>query len=200
MDRFRSAMRKMRPEFITEESLRELFDEIEMAADPGAGVLVESEKENRKKEKKQRLKKRKAIPDHLPRTIVPHDLPEEEKSGLSPLGFDVKLELKYTRAKFEVLEHRYFKYAKKHSEGIVRCPPEPSIIPQSYASAELLGNIADSKFCDHIPLYRQEQIYFSRHGVYLTRQVMADWMIKLGEALNPLIGLMHVRIIELTIS
>jgi len=196
MERFRSAMRKMRPEFITEISLRELFDEIEMTADPAAGVMVESEEENGKKEKKQRSKKRKAIPDHLPRTIVPHDIPDEGKSGLSPLGFDVKLELKYTRAKFEVLEHRYFKYAKKDGEGIVRCPPEPSLIPQSYATPELLTNIAVSKFCDHIPLYRQEQIYLSRHGVYLTRQVMADWMIKLGEALNPLIGLMHERIME----
>src|SRR5690606_11165114 len=69
-------------------------------------------------------------------------------------------------------------------------------IPQSYASPELLANIAVSKFCDHLPLYRQEQIYASRYGVNLTRQVMADWMVKLGIALNPLIGIMHEKIME----
>jgi len=73
--------------------------------------------------------------------------------------------------------------------------PPPSLIPQSYASPSLLAQIASAKYCDHLPLYRQEKIY-ARLGVHLTRQVMADWMIKLGEGVKPLIGLMHERILE----
>lgn len=192
---FKIALRRLRPEFITEDSLRDLFDEAEVTSDPEEKIEIESEKESTKKSKP-RQKKTKAIPDHLPREIVNHDLSDEEKAGLSPMGFDTRLELKYCRAKFEVLEHRYFKYAKKDGEGIARKPTEPVLIPQSYASPELLANIAVSKFCDHLPLYRQEKIYSSRHGVHLTRQVMAEWMIKLGTALNPLIGLMHERILE----
>jgi transposase len=74
-------------------------------------------------------------------------------------------------------------------------PPLAALIPQSYATAGLLAQIGVSKYLDHLPLYRQEQIY-TRLGVHLTRQVMADWMIKLGEALKPLIGLMHERILD----
>src|SRR5690606_32958718 len=153
--KFKIAMSKARPEFITEETLRDLFDESEMTVDPDVSAEVE-DKPKGDREKKPRSKKQQAMPDHLPRTIVEHELSDEEKAGLSPMGFDSKLELKYTRAKFEVIEHRYLKYAGK--EGIVRRPPEPSLIPQSYASPELLATIAVSKFCDHLPLYRQEQI------------------------------------------
>lgn len=192
---FKIAMRKARPEFITEESLRDLFDEPEMILDPEDDTEVEGENKGGGK-KKLRTKKKNAIPDHLPRTVVEHDLSDQDKHGLSPMGFDTKLELKYIRAKFEVIEHRYLKYAGKEGQGILRCPSEPTLIPQSYASPELLAAIAVSKFCDHLPLYRQEQIYNTRHGVHLTRQVMADWMIKLGHALNPLIGIMHERIFE----
>lgn len=193
---FKIVMRKARPEFVTEATLRDLFDESEICNDPEENLEVEDESCKSRPEKKPRGKKKKAIPDHLPRTIIEHDVSTEEKSDLAPMGFDTRLELKYVRAKFEVIEHRYLKYAQKDGEGIVRVPTEPTLIPQSYASPELLANIAVSKFTDHLPLYRQEQIYASRHGVFLTRQVMADWMIKLGVALNPLIGLMHERILE----
>jgi transposase len=194
--KFQIAMRKVRPEFVIEETLRELFDEPEMIIDPDVDPEIKDDENESKIARKKRQKKKKAIPDHLPRTVVNHDLDEEDKAGLSPMGYDTKLELKYTRARFEVIEHRYLKYARKGGEGIVRQPTEPTLIPQSYASAELLANIAVSKFCDHLPLYRQEQIYGSRHGVHLTRQVMADWMIKLGHALNPLIGIMHEKILD----
>jgi transposase len=194
--KFQIVLRKVRPEFVVEDTLRELFDEAEMITDPDVDTVVEGDENESKNKKTKRQKKKKAIPDHLPRTIVNHDLGDGEKSGLSPMGYDTKLELKYTRAKFEVIEHRYLKYAKSDGEGVVRKPPEPALIPQSYASPELLANIAVSKFCDHLPLYRQEQIYSSRHGVHITRQVMADWMIKLGHALNPLIGIMHEKILD----
>ena len=194
--KFQIVLRKVRPEFILEDTLRDLFDESEMVTDPEVTTEVSEGEEESKGQKKKRRKKKKAIPDHLPRTIVNHDLGEKERSGLSQMGYDTKLELKYTRAKFEVIEHRYLKYAKRDGSAVLRRPPEPTLIPQSYASPELLANIAVSKFCDHLPLYRQEKIYASRHGVHLTRQVMADWMIKLGVALNPLIGLMHEKILD----
>jgi len=195
---FKIAMLKARPEFVTESTLRDLFDESKVYTNPEESVEVEAENAgcSSRKEKKARAKKRKTIPDHLPREIVEHDIDDTAKSGLSPMGFDTRLELKYIRAKFQVIEHRCLKYGKKDGEGIVRKPSEPTLIPQSYVSPELLSNIAVAKFCDHIPLYRQEQIYGSRHGVFITRQVMADWMIRLGEALNPLIGIMYERILE----
>jgi transposase len=182
--------------------LQALFDEAEITSDPESEPEIEDDEGAPSPSKKKRKKKRAAIPAHLPRQIIEHDLSAEEKScaadgsALRNMGYDVKLELHYTPAKFSVLEHRFPKYSCDQCKGApVRKAPLPILIPQSYASAHLLAQIAVAKFCDHLPLYRQEQIY-GRTGVHLTRQVMADWMIKLGNGLNPLIGIIHERILD----
>jgi transposase len=197
---YKIALRQIRPGFISSDTLKELFDEAETAIDPSTepAIVDEDERPNPKKRKK----KKSAIPEHLPRTVIEHDVPEEQRkcasdgTELSPMGYDSKLELKYTRAKFEVIEHRYPKYGCDTCKvAPLREAPAPALIPESYASSELLAHIAVSKFCDHLPLYRQEQI-FRREGVHISRQVMSEWMIKLGEALKPLIGLMHEQILD----
>lgn len=198
---YKMALRAMRPDIISSAALRELFDEAEMTVDPKIETEIEDDDKTHANPKK-RKKKKPAIPDHLPREIIEQDVDEHEKtcaadgSALKPMGYDVKLELKFTPAKFEVVEYRFLKYGCDTCKGApIRKPPLPALIPQSYASPGLLAQIAVAKFCDHLPLYRQEQIY-SRAGVHLTRQVMADWMIKLGDAVKPLIGLMHERILD----
>jgi len=198
---FKIALRSMRPDIVSANALREMFDEAEMTVNPN--VEIEDDEDPEPDPKKTKKKKKKpAIPDHFPRQVVEHDLEEMAKTcaqdgtSLSPMGYDVKLELKYTPAKFEVVEHRFQKYGCMTCKGApIRLPPLPALIPQSYATPGLLAQIGVAKYCDHLPLYRQEQIY-ARLGVHLTRQVMADWMIKLGVALRPLIGLMHERILD----
>lgn len=198
---YKKALAAMRPTHVSVATLAELFDEVEMTLDPKGEPEIEDGAPKSEK-KKDRKKKKPAIPDHLPRHVIEHDMGDGEKtcaqdgSTLRPMGYDTKLELKYTPAKFEVIEHRYPKYSCDTCQSApVRKAPQPTLIPQSYASSALLAHIAVAKFCDHLPLYRQEQIY-ARAGLNLTRQVMADWMIKLGEALKPLIGLMHERILD----
>jgi len=199
---FKILMDSARPELVSQGAMECLFNEAEMTSEPETEPELEAEEQEtdkKKKKKKDRKKKQSAIPEHLPRTIIEHDLPDEEKISasdgrpLKQMGFDKKEELKYTPAKFEVIEHRYLKYS---SNGDVKRVETPKIlIPGSYATSELLANIAVSKYCDHLPLNRQSEM-FSRLGVNISRQVLADWMIKLGEALNPLIGIMHEQILE----
>jgi hypothetical protein len=56
------------------------------------------------------------------------------------MGYDVKLELKYTQAKFEVVEHRFVKYGCDTCKGApARKPPLPALIPQSYAAPSLIA-------------------------------------------------------------
>lgn len=198
---YKMALRAMRPNIISVATLNELFDESEMTADPTIEPTIEDDDRPAPNPKK-RKRKTPAIPDHLPREVVEHDVEDDKKSCAtddSPLrlmGYDIKLELKYMPAKFEVTEHRFPKYGCDQCKSApLRKPPLPALIPQSHASPTLLAQIAVAKFCDHLPLYRQEQIY-GRSGVHLTRQVMAGWMIKLGEALKPLIGLIHERILD----
>lgn len=198
---YKIALRSMRPDIVSAAALREMFDEAEMTVSPNVETEIEDDEASKPRPKKKK-KKKPAIPDHLPRQVVEHDVEDvaktciEDGTPLSPMGYDTKLELKYTPAKFEVIEHRFPKYGCKTCKGApVRLPPLPSLIPQSYATAGLLAQIGVAKYCDHLPLYRQEQIY-ARLGVHLTRQVMAQWMIKLGEALRPLIGILHDRILD----
>jgi transposase len=198
---YKLALRAMRPGLVSSAVLCELFDEAEMTTDPAVETTIE-DPDLQPKNPKKKNKKKPAIPDHLPREVTVHDLPDDKKncqtdgSPLRPMGYDTKLELKYTPAKFQVIEHRFPKYGCDSCKGApLRVSPLPALIPQSYATPGLLAQIAVSKFSDHLPLYRQEQMY-SRLGVHLTRQVMADWMIKLGEGLNPLIGLIHERILD----
>ena len=195
------ALRSMRPDIVSSTALQDLFDEAEMTVDPAVETDIEDDDQHPSPPKK-RKKKRPAIPAHLPREIIEHDINAEEKhcaadgSPLRAMGYDVKLELHYTPAKFSVLEHRFPKYGCDQCKAApTRRAPLPALIPQGYASPSLLANIAVSKFCDHLPLYRQEQMY-GRTGVHITRQVMADWIIKLGKALNPLIGIIHERILD----
>lgn len=201
--RFKIIMQQLRPDLISREALSTLFDEAESNDDENIEYEVDDGSEpDAKKTKKKRKKKKKAIPDHLPRTIKEHDLPEDAKrctedgEPLANMGFDVKEELVYHPARFEVIEHRFPKYVCKSCEGkILRQPSPKTLIPGSYASAGLLAHIAVSKYCNHLPLYRLEKI-FGFEGIHLTRQVQSEWMIKLGHELAPLIGIMHEEILS----
>jgi hypothetical protein len=90
-----------------------------------------------------------------------------------------------------------YTYACRSCEGIeddgpavtiAPLPPQP--IPKSNASSGLLAHIVTAKFQDSLPLYRQEKM-FARIGVALPRSTMANWMIKMGDLILPLINLMH---------
>ena len=195
---YKIALRRLNPKLVNDKNLAALFDEAEVTASSDDS---QDDGETNHTTKKARKKKKPAIPKDLKRVIVIHDLPGDEKncpndqSPLKLLSYDVKEVLRYIPAQFEVEEHRYPKYACPIcEEGVKRIPPEPSLIPRSFVSPELLAQIAISKYCDHLPLYRQEQI-FARDRVYITRQVMASWMIQLGEALAKLVEYMRKKLI-----
>jgi transposase len=69
-------------------------------------------------------------------------------------------------------------------------PTQP--IEKSIASLGLLAQVATHKYCDALPLYRQAQM-FKRFGVELDNTSLANWMIKCGVLIQPLINLMYER-------
>ncbi len=153
-------------------------------------------------EHKRRKRGRKPLPDHIPRTRIEHDIPEHEKicacgCRKSCIGEAVSEQLDIVPAKIQVLQHVRFKYACMSCEGvedegpavtIAPLPPQP--IPKSNASPGLLAHIVTAKFQDGLPLYRQETM-FARIGVELPRATMANWMIRVGDLILPLINLMQ---------
>lgn len=145
---------------------------------------------------------RKKLPDHLPRTRIEHDLTEEQKRCAcgcmkTRIGEETCEQLDIIPAKIQVLQHVRFKYACRSCEGVedegpsVQTAPMPKQpIPKSNASPGLLAYIVTSKFQDGLPLYRLERM-FPRIGVELSRGTMANWMIKVGELITPLMDLLN---------
>src|SRR5262249_58722383 len=70
-------------------------------------------------------------------------------------------------------------------ETMVQAPMPPLPIPRGEADASVLAHVAIAKYCDHIPLYRQSEIY-ARDDVELDRSLLADWNGKSAWLLEPL--------------
>lgn len=177
-----------------------LFNEAEMQLDEGAEVEAEEEEESVTIPEHQRKKRgRKPLPESLPRVRVEHDLPEEEKTcncgcQLTRIGEEISEQLDIIPAQVQVIQHVRPKYACKGCEETIKTaklPPQP--IPKSNASPGLLAHIAVAKYQDALPLYRQEKI-LQRIGVDIPRATLANWMIKLGSLIQPLINLLQERI------
>ncbi|MES5485147.1 IS66 family transposase [Bradyrhizobium sp. INPA03-11B] len=95
------------------------------------------------------------------------------------IGEDVSERLDVVPAKFRVIVTRRPKYAFKNADGVIQAPAPAHIIEGGIPAEALLAQIAVAKYADGQPLYRQEAIY-ARDKVELDRQLMAQWMGKLG--------------------
>jgi len=135
---------------------------------------------------------RKPLPNNLPRVRQEYDLAEEEKhckcgATLTKIGEDRSEQLEFIPAKVQIIEHVKFKYACKCCEDTIKIAKGPKLpIPKSIASSSLLAYILVSKFKDHLPLHRQEQI-LQRIGIDIPRNTLAFWVIRCGELLKPLL-------------
>lgn len=146
---------------------------------------------------------RKPLPDTLEREEVLLDTPEEDKHcgcghDLMRIGEEVSEKLTIIPARFIVTRYIRPKYACHHCEGsgdedkpAVRIRPmPPAVIPRGIATPSLLAFIITSKYVDGMPLKRQERS-FARIGVDLPRQRMADWVMAVGEALEPVLDQLY---------
>jgi transposase len=145
---------------------------------------------------------RKPLPEHLPRVRIEYDIDEAEKicacgCQKSRIGEETSEQLDIVPAQARVIQNVRFVYACDNCEGVedsgpaVTTAPLPAQpIPKSNASPGTLAYIVTAKFQDGLPLYRQEKI-FARLGVELSRGTMANWMIRVGELVVPLINLMN---------
>ena len=141
---------------------------------------------------------RKALPTDLPRIEIIHDLPEHEKVcahatcgvALTVIGQESSEQLDYIPATVRVLKNIRLKYACPCCQLGVKVAARPTqLLPKSNATPSLLAAIVTAKYVDGTPLYRQEA-QFKRLGIDLPRATQANWIIKLSEAVVPLINLM----------
>lgn len=136
---------------------------------------------------------RRPLPDHLPREPHVH----EPTTGschcpacggtLRRLGEDASEVLEYVPEHWKVIRHLRPKYSCGSCQQIVQASAPSRPIERSYAGPGLLAHALVSKYCDHIPYYRQSQIY-AREGIELDRSTLADWGGAASALLDPLLA------------
>lgn len=135
-----------------------------------------------------RRPKRQALPENLPRTVHIHE-PDNTNCNcglpMVRIGEDVSEKLDIVPTQFFVHRHVRGKWACKCCQALVQEPVDPQIIDKGMPAEGLLAHLLVSRFVDHIPYYRQEQIN-ARAGVHTPRSTLASWSGRAGAALLPL--------------
>lgn len=123
---------------------------------------------------------------------IPEDLPlieeviEPEPVKAAPeawrrIGEEVSERLDYEPARFlrrRTVRPKYVKRGEVDTVPVV-APLPPAILERSIVGPGMLAQVIVAKYCDHLPLHRQESIYWSRHNVWLPRQTLCEW-VELG--------------------
>ena len=133
---------------------------------------------------------RRALPDQLPRQTHTHIPKETEcpqcQGELRKLGEDVSEVLEYVPASFVVIRHVRTKLSCTKCDCIVQAEAPSRPIERGLAGPGLLAHVLVSKYADHLPLYRQSEIY-ARQDVELERSTLADWVGGTSQLLGPLV-------------
>jgi len=118
-------------------------------------------------------------PDHLEvvRQVIEPELVRAQPDQWKKIGEEVSRRLDYQPGKFfwqETVRPKYVR-ADQRAQPPVMAPAPLSVADHSLAAPGLLAQILAGKYCDHLPFYRQEQIFRQRHGVFISRQQMVQW-------------------------
>src|ERR1700680_830266 len=133
---------------------------------------------------------RRALPEHLPREEIVHSQActcPQCGGTLRKIGADVTETLDYVPGRFKVIRHVREAFSCRACETVVQAPAPYHPISRGRAGAGLLAHIVVSKFDDHLPLYRQAEIY-SREGIDLETSTLSGWVGATAAALAPLVG------------
>ena len=180
-----------------------LFDEIELESTP---IKTEPKLEEITYKRKKKNNKRGLDISSLPTTTKIYDIEDKNcpecGAPLRKIGENTRKELIYHPARYEVIEHVQYVYTCDKCEDdsikskMYKADMKDSIIYKSFASPSLLSYIIDNKFNKALPLYRQE-VMFSQIGLKLSRQTMANWMIKLhSEYFKRMTDYMHKILLQ----
>ncbi len=157
--------------------------------------------------RRKRVGQREEMLADLPVETVEYTIPEDERvcpdcaGTLTEMSTQVRRELKLVPAQVVVVEHVQHVYSCRSCEKVgitttIRTAPMPvPAFPKSLASASAVAYVCDQKYTYAMPLYRQEQL-FSRLGVDLSRQTLANWVIRGSEWLETIYGPLHGKLLE----
>lgn len=183
----------------TSEKQKEYADQLELwieekeTANPSQTEELEeaSSAKQSKTEEAKNKPKRKPLPEHLPREdqiLNPEPkCPECGGEEFRKIADDISETLEYKPASFKVIRHIRPRCVCVNCEKIVQADSPDKTIAKGKAGSGLLAHILIQKYCNHLPLYRQSEIY-AREGVELSRSTMAGWAGRCARLLDPLIN------------
>src|SRR5580698_385110 len=130
------------------------------------------------------------LPENLP---VVEEVLDPEPVKAQPeqwrcIGQEVSEQLDYEPGRFlrrRVVRRKYVHRINPDCAPVIAALPE-RLLDRSLPAPGLLAHIVVGKYCDHLPLYRQEQIFRQRHGVNLPRQSLTRWVELASEWLKPI--------------
>lgn len=141
---------------------------------------------------------RKPLPEHLPREIVTHapdgNCCSDCGGQLRQFGEDVSEQLEYIPDSFKVIRHVRPKFSCSGCDRVVEAPAASRPIGRGLAGPSLLAHVIMSKFGDHLPLYRQSEIY-ARQDVEISRSTMAGWVGAASDLLSPLVEAIQKHVV-----
>jgi transposase len=152
------------------------------AASPIVAAAIETAIEARKPA-------RRPLPEHLIREDMVHAAPctcPTCGGVLRRIGEEITETLEYVPVRFKVIRHIREKLSCRSCDTVVAAPAPDHAIARGRSGAGLLAQIVVSKYDDHLPLYRQAEI-FAREGVHLETSTLSGWVGATAAALNPLI-------------
>ena len=167
----------------------------EIEAEGFAGEEAADPAKRAERARKRRIN-RGSLPAHLPRLEQVVDIQDKTcpccRGALHTIGEDVSERLDIVPAQFRVIVTRRPKYACRACEEVVVQAPAPARLVEGGIPTEAtVAHVLVAKYVDHLPLYRQAQIY-ARQGVNLDRSTLADWVGKAAFLLRPV----HERLFE----
>jgi transposase len=138
------------------------------------------------------------LPEHLPVVVEVLDPAPVQAcpQAWRCIGEEVSEQLDYEPGRFlrrRLIRRKYVRRGEVDAVPVIAPLPE-SLQERCLAAPGLLAHILIAKYCDHLPLYRQEQIYRTRHGVYLPRQSMARWVGLAADWLRPIYEMMRTGV------
>jgi transposase len=141
---------------------------------------------------------RKPLPEHLSREVVTHspsgDCCPDCGGQLRQFGEDVSEQLEYIPDSFKVVRHVRPKFTCIGCDRVVEAPAPSRPIERGLAGPGLLAHVIVSKFSDHLPLYRQSEIY-ARQGVEISRSTLAGWVGASSDLLASLVDAIQKHVL-----
>ena len=195
-----------RSEQLSEEALQQESEELEQslaeqsAKLEAAAAALEKQTPDAPPRPAPPKRNRGALPDHLPRIETIVDVEDKTcpccGNPLHVIGEDRAEMLDYVPARFRVRVIRRPRYGCRGcEEAVVQAPAPERPIDGGMATEALLAHVLVNKYSDHLPLYRQAQI-FARSGVTLDRSTLSNWVGRACWWLTPLHELMLSTILS----